>query len=91
MTTYAICRDYEEGESFPYWSGAQDSDVDYWPCDETLYECWQPDCIEIWTKTNRRKLKKREWWKHESRDSLEMLQVNHKESNVDTQTNKEQK
>ncbi len=40
---YIKCRDYEPGESFPYREMNQDF---YFPCDETLYEYWQPDNIE---------------------------------------------
>jgi hypothetical protein len=47
MTTYAKCRDYEEAESFPYVLGEERADkTDYYPCNETLYECWMPDQIE---------------------------------------------
>jgi hypothetical protein len=43
---YAKCRDYEEGDSFPYYDNRTDRESLYCPCDNTLYECWQPDCIE---------------------------------------------
>lgn len=45
--TYAKPWNYEEGESFPYLPFNCDSEnCLYHPCDETLYEFWQPDSIE---------------------------------------------
>lgn len=44
--TYAQCRDYEEGESFPYYDFMNDRSFLFYPCSQELYECWQPDCIE---------------------------------------------
>ena len=42
-TTHAICARYLEGECFPYQTPGFEQ---YHKCDDTLYECWQPDCIE---------------------------------------------
>lgn len=41
----AICRDYEEGDCFPFLELNQNEFVygQYWPCDETPYLCFQPD------------------------------------------------
>jgi hypothetical protein len=44
MTTFAMCRDYYEGETFPH--SPVGEDCSYHPCSDKLYECWQPDCIE---------------------------------------------
>lgn len=48
MTTYAISRDYDDGDSFPYVHNNkyEDKDVKYHPCDDTHYECWQPDELD---------------------------------------------
>lgn len=40
--TYAKCRDYDEGETFPY---ATQEKEGYFPCCERLYPCWQPEEI----------------------------------------------
>lgn len=46
--TYAKCRDYNKGESFPYVEVNDPIADNYkeYPCDETLYECWQPDHLD---------------------------------------------
>lgn len=41
--TKAICRDWREGESFPYIELNDTESVHYWPCDDTEYMCFQPD------------------------------------------------
>jgi hypothetical protein len=46
MNTYAKCRDYNEGESFPYLELKDAENVHYWPCDETEYLCFQPDYLD---------------------------------------------
>jgi hypothetical protein len=51
MTTYVICRDYRDGESFPYLTAnpsaeEREQGCMYHACDETRYECWTPDEIE---------------------------------------------
>lgn len=47
MSFYAKCRDYEPGEAFPYldFMGDADNCLSF-PCDDTLYECWQPDELD---------------------------------------------
>ena len=45
MTTYAKCRDYREGESFPYLLDDSTTCL-FSPCDESLYLCWQPDKLD---------------------------------------------
>lgn len=50
--TYAICRDYEDSESFPYLDREHglkyiiNQKCLYYPCTDTKYECWMPDEIE---------------------------------------------
>lgn len=49
MTTYAKCRDYGEGDCFPYIHKCPeylDDQELYEYCNETLYECWQPDSLD---------------------------------------------
>jgi hypothetical protein len=48
--TFAKCKDYEPGETFPVLieteeGGAENIQVDM-DCDNRVYECWQPNCIE---------------------------------------------
>ena len=45
--TYAVCRDYQEGESFPYVEVNDPAmTVHYRECDDTQYQCWQPDHLD---------------------------------------------
>lgn len=49
MTTYAKCARYDEGDSFAYvhkTAEYSEDQYDYYECDETLYECWQPDALD---------------------------------------------
>ena len=40
---YVKCMDYDNEDRFPY---CVDGIIRYKICNQTLYECWQPDCIE---------------------------------------------
>lgn len=48
MIIYAICRDYEPGDKFPYVlsNSYQEGEVQYHPCDDTRYPCLQPDELD---------------------------------------------
>ena len=44
MKQYVKCRDYDEGETFPF--VRLDGTEGMYPCNETLYEHWLPEAIE---------------------------------------------
>lgn len=48
MNVYAKCRDYREGETFPFvhTNDYLEHEVKYFTCTETLYPCWQPDELD---------------------------------------------
>lgn len=39
----ATCRDYEDGESFPYLELNDNETVHYFPCDEDSFQSFQPE------------------------------------------------
>jgi hypothetical protein len=50
---YAVCRDYKEGDTFPYVEVNDpalytnfERRVHYRLCDDTKYQCWQPDHLD---------------------------------------------
>lgn len=45
-TVKARCREYEEGESFPFLELNDFENVHYQRCDETQYLCFQPDYLD---------------------------------------------
>jgi hypothetical protein len=46
MTTYAKCKDYNEGEAFPYIELDNNEHVHFRSCDNTMYHCYQPDQLD---------------------------------------------
>jgi hypothetical protein len=44
MKKYVKCLDYEKNDCFPYLNSGEF--CQYYECDETLYDYWQPESIE---------------------------------------------